>query len=387
MFLSEKALLETNGVDVVTHERFNDNIDDSTLVKKWNLAKATAWSDLSFRAVRDTIKKTKPTVAHFHNTFPQVSPSAYAACRAEGVPVVQTLHNYRFLCAGGLLLRDGQPCEQCVGKTLLPALRYRCYRNSLPATLAVVRYIQSTQNMASHGMVDRFIALTEMAKQRFIAGGLPADKIMVKPNFVQNMPFFVGTRQHHAVYVGRLTAEKGVRTLIRAWKDVVGVPLHVYGDGELRSELQERVREDCSNVIFHGFRPRSEVMSSVQSALLQVIPSEWYEGFPLVVLEAYSLGIPVVVSKIGSLDEIVEEGVTGFKFTPGDSSELAMKINSLARLPARLRKVAAAARRVFDNQYSAESSLNTLVSLYRSLHGCPENAEIALSNEIAMNPS
>jgi len=374
VFRSEKALLEKNGVDVVTHERFNDDIDDSSFIKKIRLAKATAWSDESFEVVRSTIRKTKPTVAHFHNTFPQVSPSAYAACRAEGVPVVQTLHNYRFLCAGGLLLRDGQPCEKCVGKSIFPALQHKCYRNSLAATAVVVRYIQSNHRMANHGFVDRFIALTEAAKGRFIAGGLPAEKFLVKPNFVDNMPFYVGPRQHHAVYVGRLTAEKGVRTLVRAWKDVASVSLHIYGDGELRGELEARVRDDRSKVVFHGFRPRQEVMDSIKSALVQIIPSECYEGFPLTVLEAYSLGIPLIVSRIGSLDEIVEEGITGFKFLPGSASELALKVNSLAQRPARLRATATAARSAFDTLYSAERSFNTLIDLYRSLQGHSDNS-------------
>jgi len=244
--------------------------------------------------------------------------------------------------------------------------------------------------MAKEGFVDRFITLTESAKARLIAGGFHSEKIMVKPNFVENTPFFHGQRQNHAVYVGRLTAEKGVRTLIRAWKSVFSVPLHVYGDGELRGELEARVREDGSDVLFYGFRPRSEVMDAVQSALLQVIPSEWYEGFPLVVLEAFSLGIPVVVSKIGSLDEIVDEGITGFKFSPGDAAELAAKINALAQLPDRLRKVATAARRVFDSEFSAEYSYNSLIDLYRSLQPGSDNGVSRMSsqncNESFVNP-
>jgi len=189
VYRAERALLARAGHEIIAYERHNDTIDDSNLRKNIDLALSGAWSRHSYAEISALIRRARPDIAHFHNTFPLISPSAYAACRDNGVPVVQTLHNYRLICANGLLLRDGKPCESCVGTSLWPALRYRCYRGSLPATGAVVWMLARNRRRGTYRhLVDRYIALTRFAAGRLAAGGLPAERITVKPNFLDAPP-------------------------------------------------------------------------------------------------------------------------------------------------------------------------------------------------------
>ena len=367
VFRNEQALLLDNGVGVVTYELFNDKIDTSSLIHRTKLALNTAWSDDTYQAVGHLIKQTKPDIAHFHNTFPQISPSAYAACRDSGVPVVQTLHNFRFICPGGLLLRDGRPCEDCVGKNLLPALRYRCYRGSLPATGALVWMLLRNRWQGTYTtLVNRYIALTEFAAGKLIAGGLPRDRMSVKPNFVTGISAPSPGKGGYAVYVGRLSAEKGVRTLVSAWKRLPHVPLKILGDGPLRAELEQAAEIEKLPIEFLGFCDRATIVDVVGHAVFQIVPSEWYEGFPMVIVEAYACGTPVVASRIGSLDEIVEEGVTGVKFEPGNPGDLSDKVNALWADRARHTMLRLTARESFEKNYSREKNYEALMAIYEA---------------------
>ena len=365
MFRNERALLESNGVEVISFERFNDDIDDSTLSKRLQLAFDSAWSRRTYEELSVVIRKCRPHIAHFHNTFPVISPSAYAACQDHAVPVVQTLHNYRLICAGGLLMRDGRPCEDCVGTNLVPALRHRCYRGSLPATGAVVWMLASNRARGVYRtLVNRYIALTSFAASRLIAGGLPENRIEVKPNFLPDAPATGHGDGGYAVYVGRLSEEKGVRTLLEAWKSVDGFPLKILGDGPLRQELEEGARRNALPVEFLGSRPRRDILDVVCRAELQVVPSVWYEGFPMVVLEAYACGTPVVASRIGSLDEIVVEGESGIKFDPGNPADLARKLAALRADPSRLRAMRGKVRALFEEKYTAAKNYSKLADIY-----------------------
>lgn len=364
VFRTERALLERNRVEVIPFERFNDDIDESTLGKRVRIALDTAWSERTYRELRGLITKTRPDVAHFHNTFPVISPSAYAACQDEGVPVVQTLHNYRLICPGALLMRNGAPCEQCVGTNLLPALRHCCYRGSLPATGALVWMLTSNRRRGTYRrLVNRYIALTRFAADRLIAGGLPADRVEVKANFISAPPASGGDIQNYAVYVGRLGEEKGVRTLLRAWQDLTEIPLKVIGDGPLRSELEGYAQSRGLPVEFLGFRLQQEVLKLVGAAMLQIVPSEWYEGFPMVVLEAYACGTPVIASRIGSLEEIVTEEVGGH-FRPGDAHDLVKAVRTIIGNRDRLMRMRRGARSLFEEKYSAEKNYVELMGVY-----------------------
>lgn len=365
VFRGERALLERAGHEIIPFERHNDDIDESTLRRRSALALNGAWSRQSYDDIAELIRRHRPDVAHFHNTFPLISPSAYAACQDNGVPVVQTLHNYRLICANALLLRDGKPCEACVGTTLLPALRYRCYRGSLPATGAIVWMLARNRwNGTYSRLVNRYIALTQFAADRLVAGGLPPDRMIVKPNFLNLPRVAAEERESFALYVGRLSEEKGVRTLLDAWRAVRSVPLKILGDGPLHAELADTVMRHGLKVELLGQRSKDEVLRLVRQSAFQIVPSEWYEGFPMVILEAYASGTPVVASDIGSLAEIVEHERTGLLFRPGDAEDLARKIEALATSALRL-EYGRAAQAVFEQKYTAERNLSMLMDIYR----------------------
>lgn len=374
VFRNERELLEKNQNEVIPFERFNDDIDDSGLGKRLRLGLEGAWSKPIYEELTALVHRTRPALAHFHNTFPLISPSAYAACQDNGVPVVQTLHNYRLVCAGALLTRNGRPCEDCVGTSLFPALLHRCYRGSLPATGAVVWMLANNRWRGSYSrLVNRYIALTEFAASRLVAGGLPHRRVEVKPNFLADAPSVGSGDGNYAVYVGRLSEEKGVRTLLEAWKRVDGFPLKILGDGPLRGELEQAARRSPLAVEFLGFRPHREVLDVVAAAEVLIVPSECYEGFPMVVLEAYACGTPVLVARIGSLDEIVVEGESGGKFEAGNPGDLVHALNLLRRGPLSLRTMRRTTRALFEEKYTADRNYSKLLEIYD--RACADFAE------------
>jgi glycosyltransferase involved in cell wall biosynthesis len=366
VYREERALLERNGVEVIPYERQSDELDTAGVLTLARSALHASWSNSVARELTSLIARTRPDVAHFHNTFPLISPSAYGACAAAGVPVVQTLHNYRLICPGAMLYRDGVPCEECVGASLLPALRHRCYRDSLPATASVVNMLWSNRRRGTYSsLVQRYVALTEFARERFIAGGLPADRIEVKPNALTS-PSQAGSGEGgHAVFVGRLSAEKGVHTLIDAWRALPDIRLKIAGDGPMRAQLEAQANRHGLNVEFMGRLERSRVAEVMGDASFAVVPSQWYEGFPMVVVEAFACGTPVVASRLGSLAEIVREGITGRLFTPGDPQALGAAVRAMLHAPEALREMRKHAREEFDARYSAAASFQTLMEIYQ----------------------
>jgi glycosyltransferase involved in cell wall biosynthesis len=213
-------------------------------------------------------------------------------------------------------------------------------------------------------LVNRYIALTDFAAGRLIAGGLPERRVEVKPNFLPNAPDAGRGGGNYAIFVGRLGEEKGLRTLLKAWRSVDGLPLKILGDGPLRAELQQQARSEGLAVEFLGFRPREDVLSMVGRADVQIIPSECYEGFPMVVLEAYACGTPVVASRLGSLDEIVVEGQTGVKFAPGKAEDLARKVDLIRSDRPRLQRMRLNARARFEGHFTADRNFPMLVEIY-----------------------
>ena len=351
---------------VIPFTRHNDDIDESSFVKRINLAFDGTWSKKSYAAISMLIAETKPDIAHFHNTFPQISPSAYAACQDNDVPVVQTLHNFRFICPGALLQRAGAPCEDCVGHSLLPALRHRCYRGSFSATGAQVLTISYNRMRKSYTrLVNRYIALTRFAAGRLQSGGLPADRFSIKPNFLPDPPAIGEGRGEYAVFVGRLSEEKGVRTLLNAWTQLRHLPLKILGEGPLNRELRELATQQNLPIEFLGHRNQAEILAVVRDAAMQLVPSEWYEGFPMVVLEAYACGTPVIAAKIGSLDEIVIDNQTGMKFTPGDPDSLARCVGHLYQSKDMLASLRPKVRNQFDQLYTAAANLSQLLGIYK----------------------
>ena len=359
---SEDTLLREHGHKVVRFTADNKEIGGRN---RFALAGGTVWRRAQYRALRAFFRRERPDLVHFHNTFPLISPAAYYAAAAEGIPVVQTLHNYRLLCANGYLFRDGGPCEDCVGKAVAwPAMLHGCYRDNRAASATVVA-MQGVHRLLGTWArkVDRYIALTRFAKNAFIRGGLPAARIAIKPNFIANSfngARWAGPREARAIFVGRLSPEKGIATMLEAWRRL-DIPLDLYGDGPLLPMVRE---SGLPQVHAHGVRPAEDIAKAMQRAAFLVLPSQWYEGFPMVIVEAYARRLPVVVSSLGAMEEVVEDGATGLQFAPGDADDLAAKARWAGAHPDEMRRMGERAHEVYAARYAADTNYRQLMSIY-----------------------
>lgn len=365
VFESECELLKSHGHDVLRYEAHNDTVERHTGVR---LALGTTWSRKAYREIRASLERERPQIVHVHNTLPLISPAVYYAAAAVGLPVVQTVHNYRLLCPKAQLLRDGRICEDCVGRRLpWPGVVHACYRGSRAATSAValmlgLHWVLGTWTRR----VNRYIALTHFMRRKLIEGGLPAERIVVKPNFVTPDP---GAGEHdggYALFVGRLSPEKGLPTLLRAWAQVGDrLPLKIAGSGP-----QEGLANGAAlgiewlSQVTHG-----EVLELMRRAHVLIIPSEWYEGFPAIMAEACATALPVIASRLGALAEIVEDGRTGLLFNPGDASDLAAKVNWALDHPREVAEMRWRTRAEYETRYTAERNYELLLATYRDALG------------------
>lgn len=363
VFEDESILLGGHGHRVSHFRMHNDQVEGMSSVK---LAGKTLWNHEAYRRLRAKIQHERPGVVHFHNTFPLISPAAHHAAAAEGVPVVQTLHNYRLLCPNGLFFRDGRPCEDCLGKTLaLPGIAHACYRESQPATAVTAGMLTAHRALGTWSRkVDAFVALTEFARRKFVEGGLPEEKIFTKPNFVSPDPGAGEGGGGYALFVGRLSREKGIETLLGAW-DRLGdsVPLKIVGDGPL-SGMVARAAEVNSSVEWLGRLAPAETRRLMQDAAMLVFPSEWYETFGRVAAESFAAGTPVVAAKIGAIEELVDHGRTGLHFRPGNAGDLARQVERLAKNPRALDRMRREARSEYEAQYTANRNYRLLADIY-----------------------
>lgn len=362
-FAAEAALLEDHGHRVLRYTTHNERIADiSTLA----LVAATLWNRASARALQDLVRRERPKVVHFHNTFPLVSPAAYAAAYAEGVAVVQTLHNYRLLCPNALFFRGGQVCEDCLRKSIpWPGVLHACYRGSRAASGTVAAMLILHRALGTWvKRVDRYIALTEFSKSKFVAGGLPADKIAVKPNFLEPDPGMKPDKGDFFLFVGRLDGNKGVETLLGAWKEGrLAAPLHVVGDGALATRVV-RAAAEHPQIRYLGRLDRSAVLQEMHAAYALVIPSLLYENFPVAIVEAFACGLPVIASRLGAMAEIVEDRRTGLLFTAGDPQDLAAKIRWAWAHPAAMARMGKQARDEYERKYTGARNYEQLMVIY-----------------------
>jgi glycosyltransferase involved in cell wall biosynthesis len=364
VFESETTLLRAHSHDVETLIASNDDIDR---IGRLRVALGTVWSRRSAAQLRQVIARHAPEVVHFHNTFPLISPAAYPAARAAGAAVVQTLHNYRLVCPNGLLFRDGHPCEECVGRVVpWPGVEHACYRGSRPQTAAVAAMLGAHRMRRTWTRdVDTYITLTEFARLKFIEGGLPASKLVVKPNFVHPDPGAGAAQGGYFLFVGRLSEEKGVQTLLRAWAGLAGGPeLRIAGAGPLESEVR-RAAAASAAIRYLGQLPRERVLEQLGAARALVFPSEWYEGLPVAILEAFACGRPVIATGHGALAEIVTEGVTGVLFARGAHEELAERVIWTVRNEQLVEEMGRQARAEYERRYTAKANYPLLMDIYR----------------------
>ncbi len=360
VFAAESEVLRAHGDDVRTYTVHNSRIAS---MGRLHLAAATVWNREVLDELTNRIGQDRPDLVHFHNTFPLISPAGYAAARHWGIPVVQTLHNFRLLCVNALFLRDGKPCEDCLGHAVAwPGVVHACYRRSRRASAVVagmlaVHRVRRTWDAA----VDTYIAMSEFARDKFVAGGLPPQRIVVKSNFLAHDPG-VGTHEgNFALYVGRLSPEKGIEGLLDVWRRLAPpMRLRIIGSGPLESSLDRP-----PGVEFLGRQPRECVLAAMKDARVLVFPSVCYENFPLAILEAMATGLPVIASHQGSVPEIVEDGRSGVLVPSGNPEHWAGALGWAMGHPEAMGTMGHEARRLFEDRYTPDAGYRRLSDVYR----------------------
>ena len=364
VFEEEARLLAAHGHHVVTYTKHNDAVDG---MRPWSLAAKTIWNRQSARELGELVRRERADIVHFHNTLPLISPAAYYAARRAGAAVVQTLHNVRLVCPKATFFREGRPCESCLGKIVpLPAIRHACYRDSRAATAAIVAMLTFHRARGTYReAVDAYVALSEFSRDKLVAGGVPAGKIHLKPNSLLQDPGLGLGGGDYFLYVGRLSAEKGVETLLEAWNRDASLPaLKIVGDGPLASQVETAAGRDA-RIEWCGHLPSDEVNRLLGAAIALVLPSVCYEAFPRTIVEAYAVGTPVLASRLGSMQELVDEGRTGWKFTAGDASDLAAKVRHVVATSAAERAAfGRRAREVFDARFGSSQNVARLLEIY-----------------------
>jgi glycosyltransferase involved in cell wall biosynthesis len=359
---NERALLLTRGHAVELLLLSNADLHGH-FEKSWAIWRAP-YSQQGRKRMATAIAAFRPDIVHVHNFFFRLTPAVYDACAEAGVPVVQTLHNFRLFCAAATLFRAGKVCEDCLGRSPWRGAFHGCWRGSRLGSLAVARMIDIQRRRNTwNTKVDRFIALTAFARDKFVAAGLPPDKIVVKPNFVADPgppPPGAENARAGALFVGRLSPEKGITTLLASWASI-DLLLSIVGDGPLRSLVEASVG---TNIGYGGGLAAERVREAMRSARFLVMPSECYENLPMVIAEAFANGLPVVASRLGAMAEIIEDGQTGLLFTPGDPDDLAEKVRWAVAHPIEMRFMGGRARQVYEKRYTPDANYQRLLTIY-----------------------
>lgn len=363
---AERRLLSGAGVEVSQVLFDNAELEDGrSIIGDLRLARSSVWSQLARDRVRDALEKSAAQVMHVHNTFAAASPSVYSAAAERGIPVVQTLHNYRLVCPAATAFRDGRACTDCVGLAIpWPGVIHACVRGSrsqsvAAAAAAVVHRVRGTFSRD----VARYIALTEFQRRVLVEGGLPAGRIGVVSNFLEPDPGIGSPQRDGVIFVGRLSVEKGIGTLVDAARHAPGL-VSVFGEGPMTNDIEEAGQ--LGMLRYRGPLDRDGVLVEMRVSTAVVVPSIWFEGMPMVILEAFATATPVIASRIGSLPELVKDGVTGLLVEPHDAVGLADRIRWAAAHPSEMRTMGANARHAYEAEFRGDAHLVALRGEYES---------------------
>ena len=355
---NEKKLLEDHGHEVVLYTRHNNELKSMGKLKKLLLPFTTIYNPRTYREVKKIIKEQNIDIVHVHNTLNLISPSVYYAARKCGVPVVQTIHNFRLLCPGATFYRDGHICEDCVSKGLGCAVKHGCYRGSKAQTLVCVLSTWLHRITGIYGKIN-YICLTEFNKEKLLQlKQIKPERVFVKPNFVDSEES--GGERSGFIFAGRLDELKGIRVLVEAWK-LMGPDaphLTICGTGPLEEWCREQIKG--LNVEMKGFVDNAEAKRLIAQSQALILPTLWYEGFPMSIVEAYAMGTPVICSDLGNAGSVVEEGVTGWKFETGSAEGLAEKVKGWS-------DISEGVKAVYEEKYTAERNYEMLNGIYQDM--------------------
>lgn len=366
---AQVSLLKSRGHEVLLYTEDNTTITGYGVRQKVGFFPGTVFSWHTYEKVRKLVRLERPDVAHVHNVFPLISPSLYLALDVESVPIVQTIHNYRFLCPNGLFYIQGKVCERCKRGNTLHAVRWRCYRNSYLLSGLYGLTIGLHRRLRTFERIGRFIAPTEFVAQKLSESGLVGPgKVSVLGHFLSNPlpePGLFNQRNRYLVFLGRLSPEKGLWTLVEAFGDLPGLEVKILGDGPLLGALRDYVdRHGLKTVKILGFVVGEERFRVLRQALASVVPSQFYEVFPFSVLESLAVGTPVIASDGGSLPYLIKDGQNGLIFQAGNSRDLQEKVLSLANDPDKVLMLGRRGRRLVEEKYSSSTHYDALMKIY-----------------------
>jgi glycosyltransferase involved in cell wall biosynthesis len=365
-FESEVNLLRERGHQVVEYIDNNDRIKG---MNSFLAAAQTHWSRDSYNKITVMLKKERPAIAHFHNIFPLISPSAYFACQSLEIPVIQSLDNPRLLCPAASLYRDGHLCQDCIGKTPpWPSILHNCYRNSRSQTAVVASMLTLHRMLGTwQNKVNFFLVATNFYRRKFAEGGLPKEKLAYKPHFIYPDPGMHKAKKigRYALFVARLDPEKGVRVMLKAWEHL-DIPLIIRGSGQLESETQDWIKHHPNaKVKIIGRLPREELSELMGNARFLVWPSQgYYETFGYSAVECFANGVPVIASKEGVMEEIVSDRCIGLHFQTGNAEDLAEKVRWLWDHPEESKRMGRDARMEYENKFTADKNYEMLMQIY-----------------------
>lgn len=371
---AERDVLLGAGHEVVMYTRSNDEMDETSWSDRVRVAGALQGFTRTPGDLRRLIEQHRPDVTHVHNIFPLIGDSVFDVCRQLGVPSVHTLHSFRPSCLATTHYRDGAVCELCRPGEYTEGVRRACYRRSrLASRLVAGAQARSVKAHRSGRGADRYLVLTRFAADRLAGEALPANRIQVRPNFVALPPqldaqtlSIARPGAPYAVFTGKIAPEKGLRTLLRAWKALPDIPLKVIGDGPEMAEVRAEAARLGLPIEFLGFQSREHSLSWVSAAALQVVPSEWFEGMPLVILEAWALGVPVVASRLGGCAELIGNDERGLGFTAGDAAALSVQVRRLWSDRTVATQIASAGRARYAECHTPQQGLASLLEAYRA---------------------
>ncbi|MFJ4103166.1 glycosyltransferase family 4 protein [Amycolatopsis japonica] len=365
----ETALLAEAGHEVDLFERRSDDIAEMSLPRKAVVPLQVPWNRAVRAELARRLAEDRPDVVHIHNTFPLLSPSVLAACADAGVPTVATVHNYTLICPPGTLYREGYICTDCVGRKPLPAVRHGCYRGSGLATVPMAASMVLNRNRWWSG-VSKFFCISKAQREILIAAGMPADRLAVKYNYVTDPGKTRKGAGEHLLFLGRITEEKGIALLMKAWDRLVAAggplpPLVIAGTGPMQDEVA-RWAHGRDDVRYLGLQSKVECQDLIARSNAVIAPSEWLEAFGLVVVEAMAAGVPTVAAAHGAFRELVEDGVTGLLHEPGNPESLAARLREIVGDAERNQEMGWAARLVYEQEFTPKVGLERLVGGYQA---------------------
>ena len=361
-----RKLLTDNGHSVTEYVRHNEEIANYGLIRTASLVARTTWAVDTKREITNILKEVKPDIAHFGNTFPLISPSVYYACQRAGVPVLQSLDNPRLICPASTFFRAGKECHECEGRLPLAAIRHSCYRDSAAQSSVLVTMLGVHRALRTWSRkVDGYLVATEFYLRRFVKAGLPEDRMHLRPLFVADPGFSAWREGDYALFMGRLSVEKGLRTVLEAWREL-DIPLKIRGTGPLETEVRDLIATNPQVQLLPRLTSEQKI-DLIRGARFLIWPTPGeYETFGLVVAEAYSCGVPVVAAKVGVATEMVNEGQTGMFFEPNNADDLIRKVRWAWEHPDQMRAMGSIGRRDYERRFNPAHAYRLLMAAYNS---------------------